>query len=568
MEHTFEEPCQAYYTIFTDQADTAYKYRFLSPFEFKSTLISHAEKSVGKSNVLNAGRGNPNFFSTIPRYAFSLLIEVCTAIGDKYCKDKEIGFAPPVKGISKKFDKEMKKLRKTDASRFLEDAISKMRRIVTSASSGVSKDAFIHDLVISTLGSFYPSPPRVQQFVEPVLAEFLDKRIYRSKKKLVNTTYIFPTEGAANAILYVFNSLKYNGLVIDKDKIAIMSPIFSPYLEIPSLRNYDLEQICVAADENDDWEVPDSEIAKLADPKIRALFLVNPTNPTSLSLSGKTVRKIAAVVRKNNPNLIILADNVYAPFVDEFNSFFNVLPRNTIGVYSFSKYFGVTGWRLGTIIMHKNNLIDSKLLKEAPQDVHNRYKMLTTKPESIKFIDRIVADSRQVAETHVAGLSTPQQTQMCLLAMFDLLRGDNYRASVKDILYNRLLALLDPLQIEYVENKLSADYYYVINIAKTASSLYNDVEFGEYLKNHRDSLEFLLKLAKNHGTVLLPAMGFAGPFWGVRVSLANLNTNDYSSIGENVRDMIGKYYDDYEKWKRKEKAKEKEKGKEKGTSGQ
>lgn len=58
MEEVFEEPCKAYYKIFTDKHDNAYKYRFLSPFEFKNTLIQHAKKSVGKNNVLNAGRGN------------------------------------------------------------------------------------------------------------------------------------------------------------------------------------------------------------------------------------------------------------------------------------------------------------------------------------------------------------------------------------------------------------------------------------------------------------------------------------------------------------------------------
>jgi aspartate 4-decarboxylase len=43
-----------------------------------------------------------------------------------------------------------------------------------------------------------------------------------------NKIKIFPTEGASAAIVYVFNSLKYNKLV------GILTPIFSPYLEIPA----------------------------------------------------------------------------------------------------------------------------------------------------------------------------------------------------------------------------------------------------------------------------------------------------------------------------------------------
>ncbi|MEG0276774.1 MAG: PilZ domain-containing protein, partial [Coprobacillus sp.] len=48
------------------------------------------------------------------------------------------------------------------------------------------------------------------------------------------------------------------------------------------------------------------------------------------------------------------------------------------------------------------------------------YSSLTTDPSSIKFIDRLVADSRNVALNHTAGLSTPQQVQMVLFALFNI----------------------------------------------------------------------------------------------------------------------------------------------------
>ena len=38
-------------------------------------------------------------------------------------------------------------------------------------------------------------------------------------------------------------------------------------------------------------------------------------------------------------------------------------------------------------------------------------------PQQLKFIDRLVADSRSVALNHTAGLSTPQQVQMALFAL-------------------------------------------------------------------------------------------------------------------------------------------------------
>ncbi len=59
--------------------------------------------------------------------------------------------------------------------------------------------------------------------------------------------------------------------------------------------------------------------------------------------------------------------------------------------------------------------------KKRRKELEERYSSLTTDPASIKFIDRLVADSRNVALNHTAGLSTPQQVQMVLFALFNMM---------------------------------------------------------------------------------------------------------------------------------------------------
>jgi aspartate 4-decarboxylase len=178
--------------------------------------------------------------------------------------------------------------------------------------------------------------------------------------------------------------------------------------------------------------------------------------------------------------------------------------------------------------------------------------MLTTKPEKIHFIDRVLADSRQVAEAHVAGLSTPQQTLMALFAASDILDKDyTYRQTLDEVLLKRMNNLTRPLKYQVPESDLNSNYYLVIDLIKAAVNITSDQKFAEYLKNNRDPLEFLLKLAKQYGTVLLPAVGFAGPFWSARASLANLNDEDYTYIGEDLRDLIEKYYKEFKKSKSK-----------------
>ncbi len=69
---------------------------------------------------------------------------------------------------------------------------------------------------------------------------------------------------------------------------------------------------------------------------------------------------LAGIVEER-PDLIILTDDVYGTFADNFVSLFAMCPRNTILVYSYSKYFGATGWRLGVIATHKSNLFDAQI---------------------------------------------------------------------------------------------------------------------------------------------------------------------------------------------------------------
>ncbi len=72
------------------------------------------------------------------------------------------------------------------------------------------------------------------------------------------------------------------------------------------------------------------------------------------------------IVEKKNPGLVIITDDVYGTFVNGFASLMSVLPRNTIGVYSFSKYFGCTGWRLGVIAVNQDNIFDEKPSRHLP----------------------------------------------------------------------------------------------------------------------------------------------------------------------------------------------------------
>ena len=110
---------------------------------------------------------------------------------------------------------------------------------------------------------------------------------------------------------------------------------------------------------------------------------MNPGNPYAVALSRESIAAIGRVLEKR-PDLIILTDDVYGTFVPGFRSLLGEFPKNTIGVYSYSKYFGCSGWRLGVIALHEHNIIDEKLAA-LPDDVlkalDRRYAPLTLTPD-------------------------------------------------------------------------------------------------------------------------------------------------------------------------------------------
>ena len=266
-------------------------------------------------------------------------------------------------------------------------------------------------MVDGILGDHYPTPDRILVNTEKIVRAYLDETMCGGSPPS-GTMDIFVTEGGTAAMTYIFNTLKENGLIHAGDRIALGTPIFTPYIEIPVLNDFELVEVEVQQSEENNWQYADSELKKLEDPSIKAFFLVNPSNPSSVSIAETSLKKIAELVRTKRKDLIILTDDVYGTFVNGFRSLSAIAPRNTILVYSYSKYFGATGWRLGAIGIYQDNVMDemiAALPTETIAQLNERYSTISTDPSKIKLIDRLVADSRTVALNHTADSRLPSR---------------------------------------------------------------------------------------------------------------------------------------------------------------
>ncbi|OUJ12349.1 bifunctional aspartate transaminase/aspartate 4-decarboxylase [Acetobacter okinawensis] len=523
-------------------ADDFQQYRHLSPFELKDQLIRLASGRAQRA-MLDAGRGNPNFLATLPRQGFfqlGMFAAADSALTFSYMAEG-VGGLPRREGIEARFEAFLVANKDVPGVAFLRRALSYVRDQM-----GLQADAFLLELTSGILGCDYPTPPRMLRYAEKVVRHYLLHEMAGGTMP-ESTTDLFALEGGTAAISYIFASLRENGLIRPGDKAAIGMPVFTPYVEIPELRDYQLQEVAINADPEAGWQYPPEELDKLLDPAVKIFLVVNPSNPPSVRMSDAGLAHIAEIVKKR-PDLIIVTDDVYGTFADDFRSIYAICPHNTVLVYSFSKYFGSTGWRLGVVATHQNNVLDRALAalpEPEKQELDKRYASLTPDVRGLKFIDRLVADSRTVALNHTAGLSTPQQVQMVLFALFALMDGrDAYKTALKRLLHRRELALYRDLGVKAPEDEGSTHYYTLIDLANVVTQLYGR-RFARWLMTKVDYQTILFRIAEETGVVLLPGDGFAVKRPSARASLANLNEYQYAAIGTALRRMAEEYYARY-----------------------
>jgi aspartate 4-decarboxylase len=528
------------------ELSTLRKFEALSPFEIKNELRSLAKEATKttQSAFLDAGRGNPNWIATTPREGFFLLGQFAI-LESKRVMEVSPGIAgmPKANGVAARLDTWLSMHRDVPGAPFLSEMVK-----FAVKTFKFNPDAFIHELVDSIIGDNYPVPDRMLVHNEQIVHEYLMWAVC-GEPRPKGTFKLYAVEGGTAAMCYIFKSLKANRLLFPGDTIALGTPIFTPYLEMTHLEDYDLKVVKIGTPQENRFQFTDEEIKKLEDPKIKALFVVNPGNPSGMAMDKETIAKLARLVKTKRPDLMLLTDDVYGTFVHDFRSLMGEIPRNTIGVYSYSKYFGCTGWRLGVIAIHEDNIFDEmigKLPDNHLKALDKRYGPIVLEPRQLKFIDRIVADSRDIGLNHTAGLSLPQQVMMTMFSLYELMDEKKaYQKACMEIVQRRAKALIDTLGLQLSPNPNYDAYYGLIDFEFWARKNIGD-EAVEYLKKNIHPLDLAFRLAEDHGIVLLNGGGFEAPQWSLRVSLANLPDEAYEDIGRGVRAIARGYRQAFE----------------------
>ena len=163
------------------------------------------------------------------------------------------------------------------------------------------------------------------------------------------------TTGSSGAFMLSFLAAFDHG-----DKVGLASPSYPAYKNI--LRALGVEAIDIPVGPDTAFQ-PTAEILANFDVKLDGLIVASPSNPTGSMLSAEALEEIVQWCDANGVRLI--SDEIYHGITyDGKASTALSYGDNAIIINSFSKYFSMTGWRLGWMIVPENMIRAAECLAQ------------------------------------------------------------------------------------------------------------------------------------------------------------------------------------------------------------
>jgi aspartate/methionine/tyrosine aminotransferase len=186
------------------------------------------------------------------------------------------------------------------------------------------------------------------QYTQAVGLEALRERIsgwYAQRFGIdVPARRIVVTAGASAAL-----QLACLALIEAGDRILMPDPSY------PCNRHFvsaaDGEAVLIPTSAQERYQLSADKVREHWDARTRGVLLASPSNPTGTSIHPDELRRIHAFVRERGG--ITLVDEIYLglSYDDTFGHSALAVDDQVISINSFSKYFNMTGWRLGWMVV-------------------------------------------------------------------------------------------------------------------------------------------------------------------------------------------------------------------------
>jgi aspartate/methionine/tyrosine aminotransferase len=160
---------------------------------------------------------------------------------------------------------------------------------------------------------------------------------------------IIITAGSIEAITASFLAVLEPG-----DEVIIPDPTYTSFQD--AIKTAKGVPVFAPLSEEKGWAFDVEELKKKIGPKTKAILFCNPNNPTGTIYTETQIGEILRLAEKHN--LYVLADEVYRDFIFDNENFFSIgkfgnFRERFILIFSFSKAYSMTGWRVAYLATEK-----------------------------------------------------------------------------------------------------------------------------------------------------------------------------------------------------------------------
>ncbi|MEN8243403.1 MAG: pyridoxal phosphate-dependent aminotransferase [Thermodesulfobacteriota bacterium] len=169
------------------------------------------------------------------------------------------------------------------------------------------------------------------------------------KLKYENNVYYNPSQiivssGAKQALFNAFMALCDRG-----DQVLLPVPCFSSYMD--QIKITGATPVLVPTDKANKYRITANDLRKHFSPKVKAVVLNSPCNPSGAVIERDHLEEIAEFVVEQN--IWVITDEVYEKILHDNNEYISIaslgeaIKKRTITINGLSKTYAMTGWRLG-----------------------------------------------------------------------------------------------------------------------------------------------------------------------------------------------------------------------------
>jgi len=184
----------------------------------------------------------------------------------------------------------------------------------------------------------YSSPAGLDSLREAVCAKLISFNGIKADPEEIIIT-VGAIEGLAAAVLAV---------VDPGDEVMIPVPGYSTHVRQVELAS--ARPVCVPTRENKGFRLDLDHMAAAVTPRTRAILYSDPNNPTGSVYSREELESLSELARRHN--LVVITDEAYEYFTFDGHRHHSIaslpgMAERTISVFTFTKTYAMTGWRIG-----------------------------------------------------------------------------------------------------------------------------------------------------------------------------------------------------------------------------